>query len=188
MVKPAVADDKLLSSMVANGSEEAFRTLFKRYYDHIYGVAFAFTKSPAMSEDLVQDVFLKIWFKRELLRSVARFDAYLFMVARNHILNELEKRIHEEQFTDDLHNYFREVNNTPENYLILKETEEIIIEAVNRLPLQQQAVFRLSREEELSQELIAERMNISVNTVKSHMNKSLRFIRHHLRKYYNLFF
>ena len=110
------------------------------------------------------------------------------MVARNHILNELEKRVREEQFTDDLHNYFMEVNNTPENYLIHKEAEEIISEVVTRLPAQQQAVFRLSREEEMSQELIAEKMHISVNTVKSHMNKSLRFIRHHLRKYYYLFF
>lgn len=187
-MKPVTTDDRQLSSEVAEGSEAAFKTLFKRYYDHIYGVAFAFTKSPAMSEDLSQDVFLKIWFKREMLRTVEKFDSYLFMVARNHILNELEKRVKEEQFTDDLHNYFREVNNTPENYMIHKEAEEIISNAVSRLPAQQQAVFRLSREEELSQELIAEKMNISVNTVKSHMNKSLRFIRHYLRKYYYLIF
>ncbi len=174
--------------MVAEGSEEAFRILFNRYYDHTYGVAFAFTKSAVLSEDIVQDVFMKVWLKRELLRTVEKFDAYLFMAARNHILNELAKKVNDVRFTDNLHDYFREVYNTPESFLIHKEAEETLISAVSKLPPQQQAVYRMSRDQEMSQDKIAENLNISVNTVKSHMNAALRFIRHYFIKRYHLFF
>ncbi len=187
-MRPDTADDKSLATLVAEGSEEAFRILFNRYYDHTYGVAFAFTKSAVMSEDIVQDVFMKIWLKRELLKTVERFDSYLFMAARNHILNELEKKVNDVRFTDDLHDYFREVNNTPESYLINKEAEETLVSAVSKLPPQQQAVYRMSRDQEMSQEKIAENLNTSVNTVKSHMNAALRFIRHYFNQRYHLFF
>ncbi|MCK7537343.1 MAG: hypothetical protein MZV63_43490 [Marinilabiliales bacterium] len=64
MVKPEVTDDRQLSSMVADGSEEAFRTLFNKYFDRIYGVAYSLTKSPVVAEDMTQDIFLKIWVKK----------------------------------------------------------------------------------------------------------------------------
>ena len=63
-------DEKAMLSQVAEGDEKAFRILFDRYWDNIYGVAFAFTKSSQITEEMVQDIFLKIWTKKHLLNSI----------------------------------------------------------------------------------------------------------------------
>ena len=113
-------DEKTLLSQVAEGDEKAFRILFDRYWDNIYGVAFAFTKSSQIAEEMVQDIFLKIWTKKHLLNSIQKFDAYLFRVAKNHIYNELRKKIKEEPFTEHIINYFREIGDSPEQQMIYK--------------------------------------------------------------------
>jgi len=70
---------------IAEGDESAFRKLFEHYWDNIYSVALAFTKSPVIAEEMVQDVFVKIWTKRQYLPEVQKFSDYLFIIARNHI-------------------------------------------------------------------------------------------------------
>ena len=176
-------NEKTLLTQVAEGDEKAFSILFDRYWDNIYGVAFAFTKSTMIAEEMVQDIFLKIWLKRDLLNSVQKFDAYLFMVAKNHIYNELRKKIKEEPFTDHIINYFREKGDSPEQQMIFKESKQLVNIAIKKLPPQQQLIYRLSREQGKSQEEIADKLQISKNTVKSHMNKALQSIRQYLLQY-----
>jgi len=174
-------DEISLLSAIAKGDEIAFRQLFDRYWDNIYGVAFAFTKSPVIAEEMAQDVFVKIWLKRADLPQVKKFGDYLFIIARNHILSTLRKKILEQPFSDHLLNYFQEVSNTPENQLLLRETEHLLLKAIQQLPPQQHLVYCLSREQGLNQEEIAARLDISKNTVKSHMSKALQFIRNYLQ-------
>jgi len=176
-------DEKTLLSQVAEGDEKAFRILFDRYWDNIYGVAFAFTKSSQIAEEMVQDIFLKIWTKKHLLNSIQKFDAYLFRVAKNHIYNELRKKIKEEPFTENVINYFREIRDTPEQQMIYKESQRLVKQAIENLSSQQKLIYQLSREQGMSQEEIAEKLQISKNTVKSHMNKALQSIRHYLLQY-----
>ncbi len=170
--------------MVAEGSEEAFRTLFNKYFDRIYGVAYSLTKSPVVAEDMTQDIFLKIWVKREMLKDILRFDAFLFRVARNHILNELRNKVKEQEFTEYLINFFRETADNPQQHLIFRELEKVVEEALEKLPPQQRQIYKLSREDGLSQEEISEKLQISVNTIKQHMNRALKFIRHYHMSYY----
>lgn len=176
-------NEKTLLTQVAEGDEKAFRILFDRYWDNIYGVAFAFTKSTMIAEEMAQDIFLKIWLKRHLLNSIQKFDAYLYKVAKNHIYNELRKKIKEEPFTDHIINYFREIGDSPEQQMIFKESKHLVNLAIEKLPHQQQLIYRLSREQGMSQEDIADKLQISKNTVKSHMNKALQSIRHFLLQY-----
>jgi len=183
MTSSLLFNEKKLLSQVAEGDEKAFKNLFDRYWDNIYGVAFAFTKSSMIAEEMVQDIFLKIWLKRHLLNSVQKFDAYLFKVAKNHIYNELRKKIKEEPFTDNSINYFREIGDSPEQQMIFKESKRIVNHAIEKLPPQQQLIYRLSRDQGISQEDIADKLQISKNTVKSHMNKALQSIRHYLLQY-----
>jgi RNA polymerase sigma-70 factor (ECF subfamily) len=180
---PAIAsyDEISLLSAIAQGDEIAFRQLFDQHWDNIYGVAFAFTKSPVIAEEMAQDVFVKIWLRREELPQVRRFTDYLFIIARNHILSTLRKKIIETSFSDHLLNYFQETGSTPEDQLMLRETEHLLHKAIEQLPPQQHLVYCLSREQGLNQEEIAARLDISKNTVKSHMSKALQFIRNYLR-------
>ncbi|MBC7868403.1 MAG: RNA polymerase sigma-70 factor, partial [Gloeobacteraceae cyanobacterium ES-bin-316] len=164
----------------SKGDEAAFRRLFEMHWDNIYGVAFTFTKSAVVSEEMVQDVFVKVWLNRQQLSSVRKFSDYLFIIARNHIFSALRKKIQEESFADYLVNYFTEPCNLPDQQLLCRETENLVLQALEQLPPQQQLVYTLSRQEGLSQEEIASKLAISKSTVKSHMNKALQFIRHYL--------
>ncbi|MBE7170860.1 MAG: RNA polymerase sigma-70 factor [Williamsia sp.] len=167
-----------LVRQVATGDEDAFRQLFYLYWDNIYSVAFTFIRSQVVAEELVQDIFLKVWIKREQLLSVDNFDNYLFIIARNHIYNELRKKTGTQPLPAETEN-----NLSPDQQLLLKETGQIIDEAVKQLPPQQRTVFELSRYEGLDQASIASRMGVSRLTVKSHMNKALHFIRAYLSRH-----
>ena len=129
---------------------------------------------------MVQDVFLKVWINRLQLPSITKFTDYLFILARNHIFSELRKKIYEEPFSDHLVNYFRDAGNLPDQQLLYRETQGLVAEAIGKMPPQQRLIYSMSREEGLSQEEIATRCAISKNTVKSHMNKALQFIRNYL--------
>ena len=171
---------KDIIASIEGGNELSFRTFFDYYWDHIYSVAFAFTKSDALSEEIVQEVFVKVWLKRTQLSTVTDMDAWLFIIARNHILNVLRKKLKEEAFLQNMEGYFNRINGSPEDLLFKKEAEAMVNSAVNKLPQQQQIIYTLSRIAGLSQEEIALKLNISKNTVKSHMNKALNAIRLHL--------
>ena len=181
-MSPSILDNEnLLLLEIAEGNEKAFRRLFDHYWNKIYSVAFALTKSSILSEEIVQDVFLKIWLKREQLPSVQKFDGFLFTVARNHIYNVLGKKITELPFVEQLEQCFSETSALPEQELLLKETQQLIDKAVEQLPAQQRAVFELSRNHGLDYANIAEKLGISKLTVKSHMNKALHTIRQYLQ-------
>src|SRR5665213_736625 len=139
------------------------------------------TKSAPMAEDMVQDIFLKIWMKKEQLPAIENFRNYLFIVARNHIFNELKKRSTDILFTDQLLDYFHDNKTTPEKKLLQKEASHLIQQAIDRLPQQQKMVYRLSREEGLSRNEIAERLELSPNTVRNHLSKALEMIRQSLQ-------
>ena len=175
--------ENVLLEQVALGNENAFRQLFDRYWKRIHGIARALTKSPVVAEEMVQDIFLKIWLNRENLTNIHSFEAYFVTVARNHILNELRKKVKEEPFTQHLLDYLQDFSNNPEQLIIKEEKEKLVNAAVDTLPTQQKAVFQLSREELLSQEEISHKLHISTNTVKVHMNKALKGIRLYLSQY-----
>lgn len=170
-------DKAYLVTLVAAGDVNAFNELFRLYWDNIYSIAFSITKSKVVAEEIVQDVFLKVWLKREQLAEVKNFDNYLFIIARNHIYNQLRTKAVQFSETDV------EVSETPEKQLYLKETVQIITEAVKRLPKQQRVIFELSRNEGLDHAAIANRLKLSRLTVKTHMNKALHSIRGYLSRH-----
>lgn len=170
-----------LLAQIALGNEQAFRSIFDLYWDKIYSVSLAFTKSAALSEELTQDIFLKIWIGREALPEVRQFESYLFTVARNHIYNEIRKKVWEVPFVEDLQKHFRE-NTLADDLLIMKDADNLIRKGVELLPPQQKAVFSLARFGGLSQEEIARQLNISRLTVKVHMGKALQALREHVQR------
>ena len=167
---------------IAEGDESAFCRLFNEHWQNIYGVAYMLTKSAPMAEDMVQEIFMKLWMKRAYLPAVENFRNYLFIAARNHIFNELKKRSTDIIFTDHLLEYFHNTKETPERKLLLKETEQRIGGIIDRLPEQQKMIYRLSREEGLSRNEMAERLGIAPNTVRNHLARALEMIRHELQR------
>lgn len=174
-------NEKELIRLIAGDDEIAFRELFERYSDNIYGVAMAYTKSADTAEEIVQDVFVKIWMNRNKLLQVERFNDYLFIVARNYILNYLRNNKKNKQFTTRLFDHFGEHTITPEDEFLVKESQKLIEQAVAALPPQQQMVYELRRRQDLALEDIASQMNISRNTARNHLNQALKQIKEYLR-------
>ena len=174
-------DEKALLSRVADGDEKAFTQLFERYSDVTYGFAIFYTKTGESAEEAVQEIFLKLWLKRETLREIQSFPDHLFIITRNHIIDFLRKHLREKKYRQQLVQYFKEVSFTPEQQLIFKESGEMVEKAVAMLSPQQQAIYRLRRNEDMPLDEIAFAMNLSRLTVRNHLNKALGAIRAYLR-------
>jgi RNA polymerase sigma-70 factor (family 1) len=174
-------NERALLYQVADGDEKAFTRLFERYSDVTYGFAIVYTKTAESAEEVVQEIFLKLWLKREKLRDIQSFPDHLFIITRNHIIDFLRKNLREKKYQQQLVRHFKEVSFTPEQQLIFKESGEIIEKAVAMLPPQQQVIYRLRRNEDMPLDEIAFTMNLSRLTVRNHLNKALGTIRAYLQ-------
>lgn len=128
--------------LIAIGDEAAFTTLFENYRNKIYTVAFRICKSIVVSEEIVQDVFLKIWLKRAELNQIENFSAYLFVITRNKVYKVLGKTAHDYRpglITDE------ECFTPPKDIAIEKEYELVLKNAVSQLPHQQKKVYYLKK-------------------------------------------
>jgi len=173
-------NEEELLRRVATGDGLAFEQLFDAYWNNIYQVAFTLTKSRETARDLVQEIFIKIWLLREELPQKDNFRNFLFIVARNHILDELRRKVKEDPFTDQLQIWFKESPIQADQQLLYHESQALIHQAVSNLPEQQRQVYLLTRENGWTQEEIAQHLQVSKNTVKTHMARALTAIREFL--------
>ena len=166
-----------LLAQVAGGSEKAFAAIFDCYRDKIYSVAYRLTDSSFIAEEIVQDVFLKIWLKREMLTEIREFEDYLFITARNHVFSALKRNARQQTLVDDWVQDMPSIDNSTYNKIVSDEVEQIIQQAVEMLPPQQKQVYILSKEQEMKRDEIAKELHISSETVKTHLSRALRHIR-----------
>ena len=106
-------NEKELLLQVAEGDEFAYRRIFNNYWGQVYSTAYMFTKMPETAEDITQDVFAQIWVKRAYLRDVGKFEAFLYITARNMIIDRLRKKVHTPEYTDYLKAYFATTSRCP---------------------------------------------------------------------------
>jgi RNA polymerase sigma-70 factor, Bacteroides expansion family 1 len=157
--------------------------LFDEYWKPVYLVAVHLTKSGETARDMVQEIFLKVWTARRQLVEIENARNYIYIVARNHIFNELRKKSRSETFREEILQHFTERSANGQERLEYKESVKIVHEAVKQLSEQQRAVYILAREEGLSQQEIAGRLGVSITTVKTHMSRALLAIREYILKH-----
>ncbi len=133
-----------------------------------------------MAQDIVQDVFLKIWTKRKELGGIGSFGNFLFIMTRNRIITVMRKKL-TLPVTDNLQELVEENSPSAEQRLSLKQAESILEKGISLMPPQRQLVFRLSRKDELSYSEIAGQLGISPSTVKGHIVLALNFLRDYFR-------
>jgi RNA polymerase sigma-70 factor (ECF subfamily) len=180
-----VGDAELVRRIRA-GDERALEIVFKAHYAGMASFVQRFVRSADLAEELVQDVFLKLWAKREQLTEIETFRTYLFRAARNTALNhlrrvKLERRWQEEQAVND---------EPPTTFAADDETVEsevaaAVKEAIDRLPPRCREIFLLSRDGGLTYAEIARSLDISVKTVETQMGRALKSLRaslHHFRE------
>lgn len=170
--------DRVLA--IKDGDLRAFNELFDRYGKRLYHFSIGYLKSASDAEEIVQEVFLKIWNNREELSAQKSFESYLFTIAKNSILNTIRKSKSEQAYLSyaKLH---PGKNVLLDDELNFRELEEAYKEAVEQLSPRRKEIFMLNREQSLSNVEIAEKMNVSVKTVENQMTSALSEIRKNLR-------
>ncbi|WP_207509540.1 RNA polymerase sigma factor [Telluribacter humicola] len=163
----ALKQENEILQQVSQGSERAFATLFHYYHQRLGVHIYRITRSEELAEEIVQDVFLKIWLNRELLTDIDNFPVYLYVISKNAALNCLKKVANEKSRTIDLDlipdaAYAPDTSEEDYRYLLIDE-------AIDRLPTQQRQVYLLSRHERLPYTEVATRMSISKETVKKYL-------------------
>lgn len=173
-------NEKELLLRTAEGDEQAFGLLFQAYANKLGHYVHRFTRSFILTQEIVQDVFLKIWLNRAALREMDNFSAYLFVAARNHTFNALKQLAREYDKQKQWQLTLKEELNVNAENTGYTETAAMINKAIAALPPQQKKVFLLSREKGLTQEEIAQELQLSVTTVKKHMVLALKSLREQL--------
>ena len=172
-------ENKIIESL-KKGNEKSFELIFKTYYSRLCTYAFNYTKQLEVAEDIVKDTFLNIWNKKEKLNIKSTLSGYLFRSVHNSCINYLkrEKRKNTTLSFDDLSNIDLKLKQPistdyPLANILVKEMEAQIYEQIEKLPKQCREIFVLSRFEDLPHKKIAEKLNISENTVKVQIYRAL---------------
>jgi RNA polymerase sigma-70 factor (family 1) len=179
-------NEKDILVKAAEGNEDAFRLLFDKYHQKIYSFAFHLTRSRFLAEEITQDVFLKIWLKRQELAGINFFYSYLKVVCRNVGLNYLDRIAHEKRILKYIESNSASADHSTENTVLSNEYQQILDDVIDQLPEQQKKVFLLSRQDGLKYDEIAAELHISRHTVNEYMKKALLFIRNQLHRQLNL--
>lgn len=169
--------EKELLRRVADGCELAFAEVFNRYKNKVFHVGKLYLKSDIAAEEAVQEVFMKVWIKRSTLPELEDFVSWLFIVTRNHLINSLEKWARNKLTESSWATLIQEAEWRSVNDSYYAQYHRILQQAIASLSPQQQLVFRLAKEEQLSYDAIAKRLSLSIVTVKTHMHRALRQIR-----------
>lgn len=172
-VQAETISDKKLIEQIAKRNDLAFGNFYDRHWDALFIAAYKVLKDEEICKDIVQEIFLGIW-ESQTLNDVENVRAYLLQAVRFKVLMTLRKN----KISDRHLATIRELTaNTTEDQLYFQELNDSIQDSINALPDKCQEIFRLSRFENLSNKEIAEKMNISVRTVETHISNALRSIR-----------
>jgi RNA polymerase sigma-70 factor (family 1) len=178
-------DYQHLLQRIIRSEEDAFHQLYNECSARVFRVAIRFGLERDDALEIVQDVFLRIWQRREHLSQDMNIHAYLLAIAKNLLINRAKKQAYETAYKKYLHkvNLASVRNNGADNleYDELKKTTE---DCINRLPQQQKMIFTLARNEFLSHKEISEKLGISLRTVENQMYRATKTLKNEIKKYY----
>jgi len=169
--------EKELLLQLTIGDEKAFGKIYEFYQARIFLFAFRFTKSKAAAEEIVQEVFVKLWINRENIKIEKQFGSYIIRITKNLIIDRLKKASLDKIIQQKIYEDMQALRNSSVDLLIEKEISRLHKQAIDLLSPQKKTIYLLSREEQLSYEQIAQKLGLSKNTVRNHMSEALQTIR-----------
>jgi RNA polymerase sigma-70 factor (family 1) len=175
-----------LLDQLRQGNERAFNSLYKLYFKPLYRKVFAMVKDEAVADELIQDLFLKIWNRRAEINSFQSFEAYLYTIAHNLVYDYFRKIAKDKRLAATLLLNATDYYLHSDELLESKESKEILMKAIDQLTPQRKLVFTYCKLEGKSYEETSRELGISVATVNSHMTQSLRTVREYMVKNYDM--
>lgn len=173
--------ERILISNLRNGNERAFKKLFDKYRNPIYAYSLSVLKYKPQAEEIVQEVFLKVWLNQDKLDPTLNFKSYVFTIARNLAFNVLAKAANDQKLKERIFYKSQSKENRTEAKLLEADYARLKDQAIEELTPRCRMVFHMSRNEGKSYEEIAHELGISKNTVKNQMSNSLAIIKEFLR-------
>lgn len=175
-------NDKTFSDRFLQGDESAFIEVYNRYWYKLFLSSYRRIKDKEVAEELVQDLFLKLWEKRGTL-SIGQLENYLFSSIRNATIDFLNRQIVNDKYVNYYKVYTSLQRNTTEEMVELNDLEEALEKGLNTLSGKSEKIFRLYRMDHWSVEKIARHFNLSEKTVHYHLTQSQKFIRAYLQQF-----
>lgn len=172
-------EEKQILEKIKNGDEVAFALLYDRYWLKVYNFAELYIVSSSDICEIVQDVFVKVWEGKDFLDIDKSFDGFLFMITRNIIFNVSRKQFYEVNFKMTVLKGI-EYSYDIEEELEAADLKDYIDKLIGQLPSQRQRIFKMSREENLTNKQIAERCAVSEKAIERQMTLALKFIKDNL--------
>jgi RNA polymerase sigma-70 factor (ECF subfamily) len=174
--------DSFILDLLKKGDLKTFKLIFDTYYEGLVRYAIKMLHKPEVGEEIVQDVFERLWLRRKELQINTSLSAYLYASVRYRCINYLKSKIQNFILEDNLQNIDQPTEYTPLQELEFKDLTEAIRASIDTLPEQCRAIFSLSRNSGLSNPEIAEQLNLSPKTIENQIGIALKKIREFLQK------
>jgi len=169
--------DQEILDLLKKGDERAFNLIYELYWEQLFISAHNMVKNREVCEDILQELFINLWKKREKLQINVSLKSYLYSSVLYKVYDHFRKNSNLVK-VELLENFDKRIHTTnPESKLMHKELVTFVNSAINNLPEKSRIVFKLSREKQLSHKEIAEQLNISTKTVEAHITKSLKILK-----------
>ncbi len=176
-------DHRELLQRISEGDERAYALFFDHFYTLLRPYVLKFTKSVPDAEEVLQDIFVRVWLYRDKIQEIEHINAWIYKVASRECLSFLRKNLSDRKNLtglSDSHEFPEPTGATPLDKVQLEEISRAITAAVNQMPAQRKRIYRMSRDEGLKPSEIAEQLSLSVSTVKNVLTLCLKEIRFYL--------
>ena len=186
-MKEEINDDRVLLEKLKSGNIACFELLYSKYSGKLYNYVLSLSKGDFyLAEEIVQNVFVKIWEIRQHINTEGSFNSFVYTVGRNMFLNMVKSRLQEHLYHDYVVDHEAILDNSVEKEIEYKMLEEQINRLIEQLPPARRNIYVLSRVKNLPNKEIAALLDISENTVESQLNKATQFMRKNLLPYYSV--
>lgn len=175
--------NKVQDTATGQNDELAFEEMYRQYFIRLFRFCHAIVHQKGPAEEIVHDVFLKIWKRRDRLSEIDNLGVYLYISAKNHCLNHLRKDRHLQVIDiDGLCDEALQFQPDPESLLIRAETMKRVVAAIGQLPPKCKLIFKLVKEDGLKYKDVAQLLDLSVKTVEAQLAIAIRKIGQALRE------
>jgi RNA polymerase sigma-70 factor (family 1) len=180
---PTLPNEKELLRDLAAGHRPSYEQLYRHYYPSLHRYLFFITRSKEDAEEIIQDVFLKVWIKKETLTGVRSFSSYLFRMAKNRVFDQGKRTQQHHRAVSILRDSTPDTEDSSFANLLFSEYHAIALRAIDALPPRKKQIFLMNTRDELTAREIAERLGITRGAVKKQLYEATHFIREWLRKH-----
>src|SRR5215203_4494957 len=174
--------EKLIERIAYNNDANAYKELFLLYHERLLNFSITITHSKESAEEVVSDVFLKIWVNRSTLATIENFHLYIYIITKNLSINRALKEKREQSFSlDETVVDAKNIYFDPEQLMITSEMQKRVQSAIETLPPKCRLIFKLIREDGLKYKEVAELLNLSLKTIENQMTIALKRISESIR-------